>query len=109
MKALKYKTLGALAFIQAVKTVNTLLAATAQKMSNHMQEIIHIIIIYTCAQLCKCMRVGWPATHYFSQAIDWHVSVEAVFKLKAKVYNLQNYSSCFYLLISYNLVFVPAS
>ena len=27
------------------------------------------------------------------------MSVEAVFKLKAKVYNLQNYGSCFYLCI----------
>ena len=45
----------------------------------------------------------------FQSSLDWHVSVEAVFKLKAKVYYLQNYSSCFYLLISYNLVFVPAS
>ena len=108
MKVLKYKTLGALAFVQAVKTVNALLAATAKTRVTTSKNCAHNY--YTCVQLCKCMYVGWPAiSYYFSQAIDWQVSVEAVFKLKVKVYNLQNYNSCFYLLISYNLVFVPAS
>ena len=61
MKALKYKTLGALAFVQAVKTVNAVLAATAKKIEKlelpQARNCAHNY--YTCVQLCKCMHVGY--------------------------------------------------
>ena len=51
-----------------------------------MQQIIHIIIIHVrnCANAHMSASQLYK-TYYFSQAIDWHVIIEAVFKLKVMV------------------------
>ena len=49
-----------------------------------MQQIIHIIIMHV--RNCANAHVSASQLYnYFSQAIDWHVIVEAVFKLKVMV------------------------